>query len=369
MAVQLSFTPLRVFSSNATLEPGAVAYFYQSNTTTAVAVYSDEALTIPHGSSLTANAQGVFAQAFHSGTPALKCVITDADGSTLYTVDPVRSSSTSSDAATISFTPISGNASTNVQDAIETNNGIAIANKQIAENAVRVQTTGGTGNDYTIVSANTIAAYAANQVFQFVVDRANTAAVTLDVDSLGPKAVKRYNNSVTLAQLVADDLREGEVHRVLYDGTDFVLLTPVGAKVGGVRGIVEKATTAEAEAGTADDKFPDVVKVKEAVAAHTPVKARATVDGTEATPAAFGALNVASVTDNGTGDYSIVFTDDMADTNYQVAVSIVGNGHSTDLRAFHTVARAVGSVRVRFVNVSNVATDYDFTIIVTGTLA
>lgn len=370
MAVQLSFAPVRVFSATAGLQAGARAYFYQSGTTTLEAVYTDESLAAAHPSPLVADAEGAFAQVFHSGSPALKCVITDSLGNTLYTIDPVRSSSTGSDASEVSFSPVADNAATNVQAAIAANTVMTVANKELAENALKLPQTAGSGNAYTLAAPATITAYASGQSFQFVVDRDNTGAVTLDVDGLGPKSVKRYNNNTSLTALVADDWRVGEVHQVTYNGTDFAMISPIGAKVGGVRGIVESATTAEAQAGTADEKYPDVVKVKAAIDAQTLIKARASINGTGGTPSASGGLNIASVVDNGTGDYTINFTNNISNANYQVSVQPEGNGHGSDLRAYSTVVKSVGNVRIRFVNATNTATDYDFSFIVTaGALA
>lgn len=49
------------------------------------------------------------------------------------------------------------------------------------------------------------------------------------------------------------------------------------------------------------------------------VQAFCVFDGTAATPApATGSYNVASITDNGAGDYTINFTDDLEDANYGV---------------------------------------------------
>jgi len=79
-------------------------------------------------------------------------------------------------------------------------------------------------------------------------------------------------------------------------------------------------------------------------------------DGTNT--ASFTGGNVASVTDNGTGDYTVVFTTAMADTNYAVVAT-------TDYVAasnFHMIAvrpagRATGSCQILVVNTSSVAED------------
>lgn len=68
--------------------------------------------------------------------------------------------------------------------------------------------------------------------------------------------------------------------------------------------------------------------------------------------------NVSSVTDNGTGDYTINFTTAMADTNYAVVVG-VANGAS-DNWTCSPISYATGSVQVRVANGSNVNVDPAF---------
>ena len=65
------------------------------------------------------------------------------------------------------------------------------------------------------------------------------------------------------------------------------------------------------------------------------------------TPALRGNGNVSSITDNGTGDYTINFTNFMPDTNYSVQAIIdkSGNGQATD--AANIVTPLTGSVRVQ----------------------
>ncbi|CAB4215015.1 hypothetical protein UFOVP1469_51, partial [uncultured Caudovirales phage] len=66
----------------------------------------------------------------------------------------------------------------------------------------------------------TLTAYATGQQFSFVVAATNTAAVTLNVDGIGAKAVTRTGS----VALVAGDMVTGQVVIVEYDGTRFQLL-------------------------------------------------------------------------------------------------------------------------------------------------
>jgi hypothetical protein len=110
----------RQFDDNGNPGSGYVASFFLSGTTTPATVYTDTGATIPAGTSVTANAAGRFAQTFHPGGSALKCVITDALAATVETIDPVPTSPLSaSSAVNVAFSPTGPLPFTNVQAAIE----------------------------------------------------------------------------------------------------------------------------------------------------------------------------------------------------------------------------------------------------------
>jgi hypothetical protein len=77
----------------------------------------------------------------------------------------------------------------------------------------------------TAVGAPVLSAYAAGQMFYFVAAGDNTGAVTLNIDSLGAKAVTR-DGSVALA---AGDIKSGEVVVVVYDGTRFQVVSQLNS--------------------------------------------------------------------------------------------------------------------------------------------
>lgn len=98
---------------------GAKAYFYDAGTTTPRTVYTDQTETVPHPSPLVADASGRWAQAFVSGGP-VKVVVTQADDSTGYTLDPCEKvAAAGAGASQISFSPTVDLPFTNVQAAIE----------------------------------------------------------------------------------------------------------------------------------------------------------------------------------------------------------------------------------------------------------
>jgi len=61
-------------------------------------------------------------------------------------------------------------------------------------------------------------------------------------------------------------------------------------------------------------------------------------------------FNVSSITDNGTGDYTVTFATAMADSNY--AVVGIANGFSTieDNNAIRTGTRSSSAVQIRSIN-------------------
>lgn len=102
----------------------AYAYFYTAGTTTPVSVYADQALSVPHSVPMLSDAAGAFPQVFVTSGAAVKVDVTDSFGASLpgYPVDPAPVMSIASSAADgVTFAPVTGNPSTNVQDAIEAN--------------------------------------------------------------------------------------------------------------------------------------------------------------------------------------------------------------------------------------------------------
>lgn len=129
MANQIIVALPRVTDANGDPASGALAYFYQTGTTTPVTVYSDEALTTAHASPLVADSSGKFAQVFYGGATNVKVVVQDSAAAALYTLDPAPMISGQASAAeNVTFSPVAGNAATDVQTAIE-NNTTALADK------------------------------------------------------------------------------------------------------------------------------------------------------------------------------------------------------------------------------------------------
>lgn len=78
-------------------------------------------------------------------------------------------------------------------------------------------------NTVTLTLPYAPSAYAEYQRFTFKPAANNTGAVTLNVNSLGAKDVKKDDGSGTLEALEADDLKTSIPVDVIYDGTQFIL--------------------------------------------------------------------------------------------------------------------------------------------------
>ena len=96
--------------------------------------------------------------------------------------------------------------------------------KELANILTGAATSGGAADVQTLTSGMSLSAYAAGQAFVFEAGYTNTGAMTLNVDSIGAKAVVRNDGSA----LAAGDITAGGFYFVGYEaGTgDFHLLNP-----------------------------------------------------------------------------------------------------------------------------------------------
>lgn len=95
----------------------------------------------------------------------------------------------------------------------------AVQYGQIQSNTDKLVTVSGTD---TLTGSVTpaLTAYAAGNLFSFVVANTNTGAVTINIDGVGSKAITRTGSTA----LVAGDMVAGQVALIEYDGTRFQLL-------------------------------------------------------------------------------------------------------------------------------------------------
>jgi hypothetical protein len=116
--------------------------------------------------------------------------------------------------------PMGSNRITGLGSAVDATDAATFAQAQ----STAAKLIGGISGADTITGALTpaITAYAAGQMFYFVAAGTNTGAVTLNINSLGAKAVTRDGSTA----LVAGDIASGEIVVVVYDGTRFQMISP-----------------------------------------------------------------------------------------------------------------------------------------------
>lgn len=106
-----------------------------------------------------------------------------------------------------------------------------------------------TGTDtYTGTMSPVLTAYAAGNVFTFVVPNTNTSSCTINIDSLGAKAITRNGSTA----LVAGDLVANSVVSMVYDGTRFQVLNSSSVTNLNVSGNMVVAGSITASGGTAN---------------------------------------------------------------------------------------------------------------------
>lgn len=152
-------------------------------------------------------------------------------------------------------------------------------------------TTGGTSTAFTLTPSPALSALATNQEFSVLFHTAAGTTPTLAISGLTAKNLKYYDSTGAKQAVTSTQIPSGWPSRVTYDGTDYVVRDiPVGGTV--------------AALSTASGSAPSY-------------SARAWVNfnGT-GTVAIRASGNVSSITDNGTGDYTVNFTTAMPDANY-----------------------------------------------------
>lgn len=122
MSDTLHLNPSRALDVNGYSVPGALAYFYNSGTSTLRRVYADAAGATPLPQPVQANGAGLFPMIFDLAAGDAKVIVTTPEGAMLpgYPLDPApRSSVGVAGARGIVFAPTDDIPVTNVQDAIE----------------------------------------------------------------------------------------------------------------------------------------------------------------------------------------------------------------------------------------------------------
>ena len=119
--------------------------------------------------------------------------------------------------------PMGGYAHTNVGNA--TVRAMYETAGQVQDNTAQYLTTVSGTDVITAVGAFGMSAYVTGQRFTFIAAGTNTGAVTLNINSIGAKAITK-NGTVAL---IAGEIISGGVYEVVYDGTQFQLASTVSS--------------------------------------------------------------------------------------------------------------------------------------------
>jgi hypothetical protein len=116
-----------------------------------------------------------------------------------------------------------------------------------------IATVGGTANAITLSNAIPMTAYVAGQSFTFVATAANTGAVTVNIDGLGARNLRKRNN----AALISDDILIGQPCTIFYDGTQFYLTSANRSMVAADLATNSVTTTKIADDNVTTAKIPN----------------------------------------------------------------------------------------------------------------
>ena len=149
--------------------------------------------------------------------------------------------------------PMGGYAHTNVGNA--TVRAMYATAGQVQDNTAAYLTSVSGTDVITATGAFGMSAYATGQVFTFIASGTNTGATTLNINSLGAKAVTK-NGSIALA---AGDIVSGQAVTVFYDGTQFQInASPSYSGLSSVNGIVKGNGSGVFSAATAGTDYAGI---------------------------------------------------------------------------------------------------------------
>lgn len=96
--------------------------------------------------------------------------------------------------------------------------------KKVSQSGAEIYAADAGANDTYVITLSPVpSAYTNGMVVRFKANTANTGAATLNVNSLGAKSIVK-NYDVALAD---NDIKAGQIVSVIYDGTNFQLISPI----------------------------------------------------------------------------------------------------------------------------------------------
>jgi hypothetical protein len=129
------------------------------------------------------------------------------------------------------------------------NNGTALYTER-GQKAAVYGAESGSANAYTVTVELNPGAYSAGLTVIFKATNANTTASTLDLNALGAKAIKKLDGATALT---SGDIAAGQIVVVVYDGTNFQMLSPAAQSLvagGDLSGTLPAATVAKVNGNT-----------------------------------------------------------------------------------------------------------------------
>ena len=154
---------------------------------------------------------------------------TGVNGALIYTADASGNLSLLSGATTIVAITNAGAAVTGVLSV----GGAPVASTTNSQNQTYTAfTTGGTSSAYTLTPTPALTAYATGQRFNVTLNAAPGALPTLNISGLGVKNFKYYNAQGTKVFIDTWAAQANWISDVIYDGTDMVLMNPIGRASG-----------------------------------------------------------------------------------------------------------------------------------------
>jgi hypothetical protein len=214
----------------------------------------------------------------------------------------------------------------------------------------------GSSNAYVVTSSRTITSLTDGLTMAFRANHANTGAATLNLNTLGAKAIKRFNGNA----LASGDIVSGQPVQVFYSLSldEWFMVSAPAALTGNMFVDLEEGSTPSVPAagdrrlfahtdgyvGAIDDAgflslmWPPATKtVMEAgtSSAHTvtpemqhhhPGHPKATGRAASGGGITGASYNVASIVRNSTGQYTVTLTNAMADTDYWVVATLTNSG-------------------------------------------
>lgn len=111
--------------------------------------------------------------------------------------------------------------------------GDAVSAAHLQQGSLIYSPAAGSDNAIVLTIAPIPPAYAPGMVIHFLTSASNTGAVTLNLNGLGVKQIRK----AVSAQLDAGDFQPGQMVSVIYDGTHFQWLNPTGGSGGGGGGV------------------------------------------------------------------------------------------------------------------------------------